>query len=782
LYVKFLLIQSVSPVLAISTCEIFSHDKDAAFWNNINKMERITNEKFFRAITEQSVDPISVLSLKGDILYASPTIAKVLGYDNQEVLLKNLFSLMHSEDVEKISVAWKEMLKIIDKDISVQAYRMMHKDGTWRWIQSSFKNILHDPEVKGILYTFKDVTENLAVARQNLLDKYNLEALVNNTRDYMWSVDRDFKLMIGNKAFVEVIRSHTGNILNKGDSIFIEGLSDIHYSKYKKIFERVFKGEIVTEIEYTEKPIEGWSEIKYNPIWDEHNVIGAACHSRNISDIKLAERRQKFENQKLEALINNTQDMIWSVDNDLNLITGNRPFINMLHSVIGKEVSIGDKIVVDNLNSEISRELILRYRTNYKRAFAGEVFTSVDHIEFPQEMWVQVSFNPLYFDEAIIGVVCHSKIITDIVKADQERRRKEMRLKESQALAKLGHWELNFANGEALWSDEFCRIFGLPIEDNRHTFEEWLSYIHPEDVEEVMAAIAINHESFHDMKINHRIVLHDGTVKYIASKTKFEFDQSEKIPVGLYGVAYDFTTEKEAEMQMKQKAKELALSNAQLEQFAYSVSRDLQEPLRMVTGFLNQLEKKYSHSLEEKAQQYIYYAVDGAKRMRQIILDLLEFSKVGKIEEELTDVDLNDVVYRVKVLLDKQIKDNKAVIQHESLPILRSNKSFLNLIFQNLISNSLKYTVVGVAPYIIINSKEEKTYWSFSVSDNGIGIDKIYFDKIFAIFQRLHTREEYTGNGIGLSITKKIIEHMGGKIWVESEIGNGSVFYFNLPK
>jgi light-regulated signal transduction histidine kinase (bacteriophytochrome) len=233
---------------------------------------------------------------------------------------------------------------------------------------------------------------------------------------------------------------------------------------------------------------------------------------------------------------------------------------------------------------------------------------------------------------------------------------------------------------------------------------------------------------------------------------------------------------------LQKHAKELAISNAELEQFAYVASHDLQEPLRMVTGFLTQIEKKYGDLIDDKGKQYIAFAVDGAKRMRQIILDLLEFSRVGRMEDKLETVDLNEVVEEVQILFSKKIKEKLATILVDPLPVIHSYKSPMRQVFQNLISNALKYDREGIPSQIKIKVTELKTHWQFAVTDNGIGIDKEYFDKIFIIFQRLHNKDEYSGTGMGLAVTKKIIENLGGKIWVESEEGKGCTFYFTIKK
>lgn len=233
---------------------------------------------------------------------------------------------------------------------------------------------------------------------------------------------------------------------------------------------------------------------------------------------------------------------------------------------------------------------------------------------------------------------------------------------------------------------------------------------------------------------------------------------------------------------LKRQTKELTASNAELEQFAYVASHDLQEPLRMVTGFLSQIERKYNDKLDEKGLQYINFAVDGAKRMRQIILDLLEFSRVGSMAENIDDVEVDRLIKGILAFYHKRIEAGKATVLFADMPVVRTYKAPLRQVFQNLISNSLKYHDQKTNVHIEIKYEETEEYWQFSVADNGIGIEPQYFDKIFVIFQRLHHKDQYSGTGMGLAITKKIVENLGGKIWVESVYGQGTTFYFTIKK
>ena len=228
--------------------------------------------------------------------------------------------------------------------------------------------------------------------------------------------------------------------------------------------------------------------------------------------------------------------------------------------------------------------------------------------------------------------------------------------------------------------------------------------------------------------------------------------------------------------------KNLALqrSNAELEQFAYVASHDLQEPLRMITGYTQLLVKRYQGKLDLNADEYINFAVDGAKRMQGLINDLLTYSRVGTRGKAFALADCEIILRNALASLEVAIQESGATVTHDPLPTVLGDEGQLGQLFQNLISNAIKYRD-NKSPEIHVSSKREGKAWLFSVKDNGIGIDPRYAERIFVIFQRLHTRDEYPGTGIGLALCKKIIERHGGSIWVESAPGEGATFYFTIP-
>ena len=230
---------------------------------------------------------------------------------------------------------------------------------------------------------------------------------------------------------------------------------------------------------------------------------------------------------------------------------------------------------------------------------------------------------------------------------------------------------------------------------------------------------------------------------------------------------------------IERQAAELVRSNAELEQFAYVASHDLQEPLRMVASYMELLEQKYRGQLDAKAEKYIAYAVDGATRMSTLINDLLEFSRVGTRGKPLQPTECSAVVAQAILNLGQTIHENGAVVTQAPLPQVMADAGQLTQVFQNLIGNAIKYCEEK-PPRVHVAAVPEEQEWVFSVGDNGIGIAPEHRERIFLIFQRLHGRTQYSGTGIGLAICKKVVECHGGRIWVESQPGQGSLFRFTL--
>ena len=263
-------------------------------------------------------------------------------------------------------------------------------------------------------------------------------------------------------------------------------------------------------------------------------------------------------------------------------------------------------------------------------------------------------------------------------------------------------------------------------------------------------------------------------------ETRISIKRNDELGVLAQSINELAANRQKAEKALAEKAEELTRSNQELEQFAYVASHDLQEPLRMITGYTQLLAKRYGDKLDQNANEYIDYAVEGAKRMQGLIRDLLTYSRVGTRGKEFALTDCEAVVAGTLRVLQPAIEESAATVTYDPLPTVMGDETQLLQLFQNLIGNAVKYRD-SKPPVVHVSCKQEGEHWLFSVRDNGIGIDPQYANRIFVIFQRLHGRDKYAGTGIGLAVCKKIVERHDGKIWVESELGKGATFHFTIP-
>jgi len=349
-------------------------------------------------------------------------------------------------------------------------------------------------------------------------------------------------------------------------------------------------------------------------------------------------------------------------------------------------------------------------------------------------------------------------------------------------------WDWDLLNNRIIRSENFEKMFGYQKNGQTNNNDFWDSIIHPEDITRVkqnLQGFLAGTDNY--WKQEFKIKKSNGKYIHVMDKGIMLRDESGKA-VRLIGATQDISEMKANEKalfkmseELLKRAQELELSNSELEQFAYVASHDLQEPLRMITSFLKLIERKYDPLLDDKGKQYIQFAVEGAERMKQIILDLLEYSRADHVGQKET-VDLNDLMSEIRLLEKKLIQKKKAQIIYNRLPQVMASKAPMRQLFQNIIENSLKYSNQQAQPIIEVTAQEVAGFWKFSIMDNGIGISKEYHEKIFQVFQRLHSKDAYEGTGIGLAICKKIVEKHGGKIWIDSEEGKGTTVFFTLKK
>ncbi|WP_290795106.1 PAS domain-containing sensor histidine kinase [Flavihumibacter sp. UBA7668] len=737
----------------------------------------------YERIMDASLDIICTMNQDGMFTRVSRAATRILGYSLEEMLGKPYLSFI--EDADQLSSVTMLARAISGQPVNHFDNRVRCKNGNLAIIRWS----ANWNEAAQLLYCVgRDATEKIKIEARIEESEHRYRNLFHNNPLPMWIIDLESKqfLEVNEKAishygysreeFLDMtafsIRPEEDRGLMHHLDRVKEGANLVHKRRWRHLKKN---GELI-DVDITSHQIE------YN------GKPAALVLSHDISERVRLEKLKIEEERNREALINSTSDMIWSIDSSYRLLAANRSFIDTTALTSGVSIRKGENMLLEAAYPE---EHIQYWKVLYDRALTGEAFhmQSMDIYTKPgQEIWWETSFNPIYEGDQVVGVACHARDITMNRSYQSELWQLNQKLETAQKLAKLGYWELNLETKELFWTMEVFSIWGRHPSNFQPGFEQFMGTVHPDDREEFLTRRARVLNGEEELDFQHRILLPDGSIRFVHEKGSLFKDQLGNV-VRYSGTVQDITQRKlyeqaleQANSELSERAEQLARSNAELERFAFVASHDLQEPLRMVSSFLQLLDKRYREKIDDAGRQYINFAVGGAERMKKLINDLLEYSRIEHALGNLDVVDMMQVVKEVCLNLQEAIADNEAKIKFEKLPVLqKGNYSGMVQLLQNLIGNALKYR--SEAPVSIqISCKEEADQWLFSVKDNGIGIESDYFEKIFIIFQRLHNMSEYSGTGIGLAICKKIVEQHGGKIWVYSIENQGSTFYFTIKK
>ena len=424
--------------------------------------------------------------------------------------------------------------------------------------------------------------------------------------------------------------------------------------------------------------------------------------------------------------------------------------------------------------------------------------------------WITV-FNLIKF----LPIAFSQKTPEQLEEEIEYRKQMEEQLKvnnrlliETQEIARIGHWQWDVATNKVTWSSMTLKLFGLQTGDIEMTYDEYLGYIHPDDRQFVHDCVTQGFQNKALPQFYHRIVQPGGQVKIMLSRGEVQLNHLGEV-LKMTGTVQDITDQRNTEHELLIKTQKLEASNIELQKFASIASHDLREPLRKIITFGSMLDKEAGDALNEKSKMYLQKMTSSSIRMQKLIDDILDFSKLTVNEQVFSAVNLNDVL--ANVLSDTEIAISKAnaTITIGKLPTIEANASQMGQLFQNLISNAIKFSKPGQPPEITVQAQtmsggelrdlfEKGSNYNFtlalgqainsadnftqiSVSDNGIGFDEAYLDRIFLIFQRLHDKSAYEGTGIGLAVCKKIVELHNGYITAHSQLGKGTTFIIVLP-
>jgi PAS domain S-box-containing protein len=760
---------------------------------NIDVTERVRAEKElheseerYRLLFYHSPIPKWIYDIKSyRILEVNDTAINHYGYSREEFLTMTIADIRPKEEIPMLI----NVLDSIVADNQIQhfgVYNHLKKDGTLIKVEISGYQINY----KGTncrMVVCNDVTEKerafeeLKQNEQTLFhSRQQLSLIYNNVKDiiFMLTVEKNkkFKFSSVNQSFYPTTGIQEDSIIDKYvNDIIPEPSLSLALSKYQEAIKKKTK---VTWEETTTYPTGIKTGIvTITPIFDDKGHCTQLIGSVNdITERKKDEQQLKL----LESVIVHASDAVIITEAEPidepgpRIVYVNKAFTQMTgyseDDVIGKSPRLLQGPKTDK--RELAR------LSDCMRKWQPCEITIINYKKSGEEFWLNFSITPVadangWFTHwiSIERDVTQRKKTEQALQDAYNERTTILESIDDAFFAVDNNWKVTY------WNKRAAALLGKSANQmlDQSIWKEFSDFID-----------SVSYKKYHQaIETNQSVHFEDY---YPPFDTWLDIScYPSKDGLAIY--FKDITERKQYDKRLKElnesllkQAKDLEISNAELEQFAYVASHDLQEPLRMVTSFMAQLERKYGDILDERGKKYINFAIDGAKRMRQLILDLLEFSRVGSTADDLEEINLNTVVNEVIALYRKKIEDLKAAIIFENLPTLLSYKTPLRQVFQNLIGNSLKYHQHNVRPVINITFKETKTYFEFCFKDNGIGIDAEFHDKIFIIFQRLHNKEEYSGTGMGLAITKKTIENMGGKIWVESEEGKGAKFYFTILK
>jgi len=709
---------------------------------------------------QYSPELISIVDRNGFFKRINPAFTKLLGYSDEELMSKHYSEFVHPDDRSNSNTVLTSNWKGAITNALINRY--IAKDGTIKYIMWHSSEFL---EEEGVIYGFgTDITALQQINIELLKYKNVIDNSQNGTFIYNFS---DRSIIVN-----EALRNSYG--FKPEENISLDEITEKFADEnFKTIKNNIIQGNSWSsdvQIKNKNGVLKDYFLNIGSVVNEQKELIASYCIYTDISERKVFEEELLQYNYKITGILESINDGFFSLDKNMIVTYWNDKAETLLKT---KREMIMGKNLWDIFDKNAAPKSYQYYT---------DVLNSREQIEFseyfkPLDTWFEVNVYP-----SEEGISIFFKDITAFKKAHSEREKLLTTLERSLNeiyIFDVDSLKFKYLNEGAYKNigyskEEMLELTPLSIkpEHNLKSFQKLITPLKNKSKPKIVF------ETVHKRK--------DGSIYPVEVHLQLIQDWENDV---FLAVILDISERRKTEMELRKlneslnlRAEELAISNAELEQFAYVASHDMQEPLRMVTSFMTQLEKNYKAQLDDKAKLYIHYAVDGATRMRKIILDLLEYSRLGRKEAEIEHFNAEELLMEAIKLNKINIDEKNAIINWGKLPILKGNKAALLQVFQNLIGNALKYQKPDSQPIVQVNVNDKEKYWEFEVKDNGLGMEEKYFEKIFIIFQRLHNKEEFSGTGIGLAICKKIVENHGGKIWVNSEIGKGSSFFFTIAK
>ncbi|HBZ68544.1 MAG TPA: hypothetical protein DEP35_01820 [Deltaproteobacteria bacterium] len=598
------------------------------------------------------------------------------------------------------------------------------------------------------------------------------QALTEHSSDIITVLDPDGRLLYCSLS-ARIFGYEPGELLGRSTFDYIH---PDDRARVGRAFGRALRGDTVGLVEeFRFRHTDGsWRTLEavISNLLDVPAVRGLVVNSRDITERRRAEEALRDSETRFRALIENCMDVVVVLDAE-GRITYRSPSVVLLGY---QPQELLGRVIFDYVHPDDR----LRARQSFARAFQGDVIGLREECRFRHKdgSWrtFETVVTNMLAEPSVAGLVINARDITERVRADARLRAQERQLQAIVGSVNDVVLELD-GDGRYLnvWASDESELARPRAELLDRTIEEVLGVDVAARFTKPLRRVLVTGVP---ERIEYPLALADGEHWFLGRLTRLPGIDGgpDTICMGIT----DITERKQAEEALRESEAELARSNRDLEQFAYVASHDLQEPLRMVTSYVQLLARRYKGKLDSDADEFIVFAMDGAIRMWRLINDLLAYSRVRTEGSEIESTNCEAVLRQALDNLKTSMEENGAVVTHDGLPTVFANSPQLIQLFQNLIGNAIKFRG-SEPPRIHVSASRNGNGWTFAVRDNGIGIAPEYAKRIFILFQRLHSREKYSGTGIGLAICQKIVERHGGHIWVESELGKGATFYFTLP-
>jgi PAS domain S-box-containing protein len=736
--------------------------------------EALARERnLLRTLIDTSPDPTYVKDAESRFIVGNMAVARLMGAKTPEELTGKTDFDFYPEELARLYYAGERALIESGEPMIAREEPGVDPAGNRRWLSTS-KVPLRDKEgrIVGLVGTGRDITDQKRAEEALRESEALYQSLVESLPLSVFRKDLEGRFTFGNGLFCNNLGRPLGEIIGKTDfDFFPKELAE----KYRRDDMRVAEtGEVFEDVERHQKPSgeKIYVQVFKTPVRNfKGEVIGTQGIFWDVTERKRVEEALVHERYLMNSLMDNLPDSIYFKD-EQSRFTKLSTSLARRFGLTDASEALG-KTDFDFFTEEHARPA---FEDEQEIIRTGQPLVGKEEKETWAEgtvTWVSTTKMPLLDkDGRIIGTFGVSRDITDRKQAEERAERARKALERI-----LDAMPLGFV---VVGKDKIVRRLNNSA----------LGLMGCESEAEVVGSLC--HKTFcsadedkcpildlkqHLDRSERMLVTRDGgRVPILKSVVPVVLDDEEVLLEGFI----DISERKRAEEELNRTAAELARSNAELEQFAYVASHDLQEPLRMVASYAQLLEKCYKGKLDSDADDFIAFIVDGATRMRALITDLLAYSRVGTRGKSLEATDCESVFEQVIANLQMAIEETNAVVTHDRLPSAMADELQLSQVFQNLIGNAIKFHGEE-RPLVHVSAKQRGREWVFSVQDNGIGISPEHTDRIFVIFQRLHGGGEYPGTGIGLAICKKIVERHGGRIWVESQPGKGSTFYFTIP-